>query len=237
MEKEKYAIQKVSIVIPAKNEEENLALVLHDLKNTVKDIKKDIEIIVVNDHSNDHTDQIAVQNGAKVVNNYGRPGKGNALRIGFKESNGDVIVMMDADYSHRPEDLPLFLDRIEKGAGLVIGSRIWGGSDEYTRVRALGNVFFTAIFGFIFHVYLSDLLNGYKAFRREIFDAFVYTSSDFEIEIELAVNTLRRRYRIAEVPSHERTRAGGRAKSSVVIHGTKFLSKIISESFKYYFEK
>ena len=234
---ERYKIKKVSIVIPAQNEDKNLGLVLDELKTALSGIKIDFEIIVVNDHSRDRTEQIAKEKKVIVINNYGRPGKGNALRLGFKNSGGDVIVMMDADYSHRPEDLPLFLDGIEKGAGLVIGSRIWGGSEEYTRVRAFGNIFFTAIFGFIFHRYLSDLLNGYKAFRREIFDNYKYNSSTFEIEIELAVNTLRSGHTIMEVPSHERKRAGGEVKSNVAVHGTKFLLKMISEGFKFYAER
>lgn len=237
-EEKKYDIKKVSIVIPAKDEEANLGNVLEDLKRAIQgDNKRDFEIIVVNDGSKDCTKAIALEKGVKVINNKGRHGKGNALRLGFKESTGDILVMMDADYSHRPEDLPLFLDRIEQGVGLVIGSRIWGGSEEYTRTRALGNMMLTTVFGLIFHRYLSDLLNGYKVFRREIFDNFEYNSSTFEIEIELAVNTLRLGYSIMEVPSHERERAGGKAKSNVVIHGTKFLLKIISEGIKFYCSK
>ena len=232
--KERYKIEKVSVIIPAKDEEKTLDLVLKEFGEAVQKIEKDIEIIVVDDHSKDKTKEIALENGVKLISNNGQSGKGNALRLGFKESTGDVIVMLDADYSHRPKDLPLFLEGIEKGAGLVIGSRIWGGSDEYTRIRASGNFLLTAVFGLIFDEYLSDVLNGYKAFRREIFDDYTYKSSTFEIEIELAVNTLRSGYKILEVPSHERERAGGKMKSSVIRHGTKFLLKILEEGFKYH---
>lgn len=230
----KYKIRKISVVIPANDEDKNLGLVLLDLQRTLRTMERDFEILVVDDHSQDHTAQIAIARGARLVSNTGRRGKGNALRLGFKESTGDIIVMMDADYSHIPQDLPLFLAAIEKGGGLVIGSRIWGGSDEYTRIRAMGNIILTAIFGFIFNKYLSDVLNGYKVFRREIFDNYSYSSSSFEIEIELAVNTLRCGYEIMEVPSHERARAGGNPKSRVVIHGTKFLLKMISEGIKFH---
>ncbi|MBU1854041.1 MAG: glycosyltransferase family 2 protein [Candidatus Omnitrophica bacterium] len=236
-EEKKYNIGKVSIVIPAKDEEANLGKVLDNLNRTLLEDKRDCEIIVVNDNSKDRTKEIALGKDIRVIDNKGRSGKGNALRLGFKESTGDVLVMMDADYSHRPEDLPLFLDRIEQGVGLVIGSRIWGGSEEYTRVRALGNMVLTTIFGLVFHRYLSDVLNGYKVFRRDIFDNFKYSSSTFEIEIELAVNTIRCGYKIMEVPSHERERAGGKAKSRVVLHGTKFLLKIITEGIKFHCSK
>lgn len=232
--KERYKIKKVSIVIPAKDEEKSLGFVLDEFKEAFQKIDRAFELIVVDDHSKDQTAQIALEKGAKVIANNRWPGKGKALCVGFKESTGDVIVMLDADCSHRPKDISLFLEGIERGAGLVIGSRIWGGSDEYTKVRATGNFLLTAIFGLIFDEYLSDVLNGYKAFRREIFDNFTYNSSAFEIEIELAVNTLRCGYKILEVPSHERTRAGGKAKSSVIRHGTKFLLKILSEGFKFH---
>jgi hypothetical protein len=72
-------------------------------------------------------------------------------------------------------------------------------------------------------------LNGYKAFRRDVFDDFNYTSSMFEIEIELIANTLRKGYRVVEVLSHERARAGGEAKSRVIRHGTRFFWRIFTE--------
>jgi len=76
---------------------------------------------------------------------------------------------------------------------------------------------------------LSDALNGYKLFRRDVFTDFVYTSRMFEIEIEIIANTLRKGYRVVEVISHERARAGGEMKSRVVRHGTRFLARIIWE--------
>jgi len=232
---DRYDIKKLSVVIPAKDEEGNLGLVLDELKEASENIRMPFEVIVVDDNSQDSTEQIALEKGAVVVKNSGRPGKGNALRLGFSKSTGDVIVMLDADYSHRPKDIPLFIEAIEKGAGLVIGSRIWGGSDEYTKIRATGNFMLTAIFGLIFDEYLSDVLNGFKAFRRGIFDNFSYSASAFEIEIELVANTLRSGCKILEVPSHERSRKEGRMKSNAIIHGTRFLWKILTEGFKFHF--
>jgi hypothetical protein len=137
--------------------------------------------------------------------------------------------MMDGDYSHRAEDLGVFLDALKPGVCLVVGSRIFGGSEEYTRVRAFGNILLTYLFGFLHGRYLSDALNGYKAFRREVFTGFEYTSVEFEIEIELLVNAIRSGGRIVEIPSHERARASGRSKSKVVRHGTRFLMRMIYE--------
>jgi glycosyltransferase involved in cell wall biosynthesis len=220
----------VSIVIPARNEEETIGLVLDDVnKTTVQMPDRTVEVIVVDDKSTDRTGEIAVQRGARVVRNTGPSGKGCALRLGFENATGDVIVMMDADGSHRAEDIPVLLGAMKEGVGMVIGSRIFGGSDEYTPVRALGNVFFTLIVGLLFGRFLSDALNGFKAFRRDVFQGFRYTSKNFEIEIELLVNALRRGYQVVEISSHERARQGGEAKSRVIQHGTGFLLRCLRE--------
>lgn len=222
--------KKVSIVIPAMNEAENLPVVLKSANTLIEKEKGyDFEVIVVDDHSVDGTSEVAKMDGAKVFRNEYRTGKGNALRYGFERTTGDYIVMLDADCSHNPLDIPKFLEKLEEGAGLVIGSRIYGGSDEYTRIRAFGNIMLTLIFGVFHGRYLSDALNGFKAFRNDVFKDFKYTSSSFEIEIELLVNALRKGYPIIEVPSHEDARRAGEAKSKVIKHGTKFLLRIIKE--------
>lgn len=226
-------MKTLSIVIPARNEQETLPLVLADLNETIPSLGGyEVEVICVDDHSTDRTAEIAQSFGARLIRNSGKSGKGMALRAGFAAAGGDLIGMMDADYSHRPEDLPAFLDALRDRVGLVIGSRVFGGSEEYTHVRALGNVFLSTSLGLCTGRYLSDALNGFKVFRREIFTDFIYTSRTFEIEIEIIANALRRGYRIVEVSSHERERAGGEAKSKVIRHGTRFLMRILWEGYK-----
>jgi glycosyltransferase involved in cell wall biosynthesis len=224
---------KLSVIIPAKDEETTLGRVLEDLNKTIPMLHGyEVEVICVDDRSRDRTAAIARELGARVVENKRKSGKGHALCTGFEAAAGDLMMMMDADYSHRPEDMPEFLNAMREGVGLVIGSRVFGGSEEYNHVRALGNVFLSASLGLCTGRYLSDALNGYKLFRREIFTDFRYTSRMFEIEIEIIANTLRKGYRVVEVISHERARAGGEMKSRVVRHGTRFLARILWEGFK-----
>ena len=221
---------KLSIVIPAKNEEMNLDRVLDDVNRTLAELPDyPTEVIVVDDKSNDRTGEVSSSHGARVIRNTGASGKGRALRLGFENSSGEIILMMDADYSHRAEDIPKFLEALKDDIGLVIGSRVYGGSDEYTPIRALGNVFLTYAVGLFLGRYLSDALNGFKAFRRDVFDDFHFTSNHFEIEIELLANTLRKGYRVVEISSHERARAGGEAKSRVIRHGTRFFWRVFTE--------
>jgi glycosyltransferase involved in cell wall biosynthesis len=222
----------LSVVIPARNEAANMARVLEDLNATIASLRgHKVEVIVVDDGSTDDTASIAASMGALVIRNTSRRhGKGVALRLGFDAASGDLLAMMDADYSHRAEELPRFLDALQDSSvGLVIGSSVIGGSEEYTHIRALGNVFLSATLGLCTGRYLSDALNGFKVFRRSIYREFPFNAPNFEIEIEIIANTLRSGYRIIEVLSHERARAGGEAKSRVVRHGTRFLLRILFE--------
>lgn len=226
-------MNKISVIIPAQNEEETLGDVLDDMNQMIAQMPNyDVEVICVDDHSTDATANIARSFGAKVVENKRKPGKGMALRAGFEAAEGETLVMLDADYSHRAEELPRMLDALNEGVGLVIGSRVVGGSEEYTHVRALGNVFLSATLGLCTRRYLSDALNGFKVFRRDVFTDFDYTSKAFEIEIEIIANTLRKGYRVVEVSSNERARAGGEMKSRVVRHGTRFLLRILWEGLR-----
>jgi len=223
-------MKKISIIIPARNEEVTLPMVLRDLNDALAKYREaEVEVICVDDHSTDSTAKVARSFGAKVVENKRKGGKGMALRAGFEAATGDILVMMDAGYSHRAEDLPAVVAALRDDVGLVIASRAVGGSEEYNHIRALGNIFLSATLGLCTGRYLSDALNGFKVFRREVFTDFRYTSKAFEIEIELIANAMRKGYRIAEVSSHERGRAGGEMKSRVIRHGTRFLMRILWE--------
>lgn len=221
-----------SVVIPTYFEEQTIGIVLDE----VGALKKDhhFEVIVVDDHSRDKTRDIARRKGARVLINPGRKGKGASLLYGFSRSRGKYLVMMDADGSHRAADIPKLLEVLEKKpkVGLVIASRIMGGSDEYTPIKALGNVFLTYFTGLFLKRYLSDAINGFKAFRREIFESSEFDSYSFDLEIELVANTLRRGYRIEEVASHERARLAGEAKAKIIKHGSQFFLRIFKEYLK-----
>ena len=223
----------LSIVIPARNEEESLPGVLEEIKIFLDTTPYRTEVIVVNDHSKDRTMAVVRQYPfVRVVDNLYEPGKGHALRSGFESAHGQYIAMMDADFSHNAADLAYMIEEVRRHRGLVVGSRITGGSQEYTRVRAFGNIILTWFFGFVHGRYLSDALNGFKIFHRDIYREFLYTSQHFEIEIELLVNALRLGRPVTEYPSRERSRSGGKLKSSVVKHGTLFMTRIIHEKFR-----
>lgn len=224
----------VSIVIPTREEAANITLVLDELGAAMSASPYAYEVIIVDEHSKDKTDEIAARYPfVKVIYNTNGPGKGAALRCGFDIARGQYMVMMDADYSHDANDLPAMIETAKRTNGLVVGSRIYGGSAEYTPVRAFGNIMLTYLFGVCHGRFLSDALNGFKAFQRDIYDHFEYTSKAFEIEIELLANALRMGRTITEIPSHERARFGGVPKSSVIRHGTRFAWRILAERYRH----
>jgi glycosyltransferase involved in cell wall biosynthesis len=225
----------VSIVIPARNEEESLGKVLDEVSSVIGEIENyKFEVIVVDNNSTDRTYTIGAEKGVKVLKET-RPGKGMALLKGFNEAKGDIIIMMDADYSHSAREFPVFLKKIEDGCGLVIGSRQLGKSDEYNFTRRFGNLFLTRSFRIFFGYFLTDALNGFKAFRKDVVKKHECVSKDFEIEIELIYYALKERMVVGEVKSHERARFGGKMKSSALIHGPKFLAAILKYGARYRF--
>ncbi len=223
----------VSVIIPARNEEESLAKVLDEVFAEIQNLREySFEVIVIDNNSTDLTNDIGTQKGARVVTEK-RPGKGMALAKGFEAAAGEIIIMLDADFSHSATEFQSFLQKIESGYGLVVGSRQLGKSDEYTLTRKFGNLFLTKCFRIFFGYYLTDALNGFKAFRKDVVKKHLCSSKDFEIEIELIYYALKENLAVGEIESHERERSGGKMKSHALIHGPKFLAAILKYGIKH----
>ena len=229
-------IPDVSVVIPVYNEEGTIVSVLQKVVQATSSASRTYEVIVVNDHSKDKTCEIVQRfvdsHSICLIHSQNHQGKGGALRAGFDIARGKTIVMMDGDGSHQAADIPKLVEEQIKTNGFVIASRIYGGSEEFSRLRATGNLFLTWMFGMLHGRYLSDALNGFKAFSADIYKQFTYSSNGYEIEIELLANTLRLGLQITEVPSLELRRQGSEVKSRIVKDGFKFLWRIVFEKFR-----
>ncbi|MEU6174168.1 glycosyltransferase family 2 protein [Streptantibioticus parmotrematis] len=216
----------VSLVIPAHNEARNVPWVFNQIPSCVD------EVILVDGGSDDATVRMAAHclPTVRSIQQDG-PGKGAALRTGFRAATGEYVVMMDADGSMWPGEIPHYLHFLDNGYDFVKGSRFiaGGGSLDLTRVRSLGNQLLLTVVNRVYHATLTDLCYGFCAFRRSFLDELDPRSAGFEIEAELIAHALRSGLRVAEVPSLELPRRSGRSHLHAVSDGRRVLRTLIAE--------
>jgi glycosyltransferase involved in cell wall biosynthesis len=216
---------KVSIVIPTLNEEQNLQKVL-------RSIPKDIyEVIIVDGHSKDKTVEIAKKFGAKVV--FDDKGKGSALRKGMKAAVGDIVIMMDADCSHKSSEIGLLTEGIKAGFDVCMGSRFiqGGGTEDMSWYREIGNKFFVFLVNLIWRMNYSDLCYGYRSFRKSCINKLDLKEDGFGIETEISIKAAKKKLRILEVPSYEKARDSGEGRLRTFNDGWQIFKTIICEMF------
>ncbi len=217
---------RVSVVIPALNEEQNLPHVLPYLPDWVD------EVILVDGGSHDNTIEVAKQlwPGIIVVHQT-RRGKGNALKEGFAAATGDIIVMMDADGSTNPSEIPAFVALLTAGADYVKGSRFMqgGGSEDITKLRKMGNTALLLLVRLVFRCQYSDLCYGYNAFWSYHLPLLMTEADGFEIETALNLKALTSGLNVAEVPSYEAKRIHGDSHLRAVPDGMRVLKTILKE--------
>ena len=218
----------ISVVIPTLNEAANLPHVLTRLPAWVD------EVILVDGHSTDDTVAVAraIFPDVRVVLQDGR-GKGNALSCGFAAAHCDIIVMLDADGSTDPAEIPRFVEALLAGNDYAKGSRFapGGSSSDITAVRQLGNRALVALVNLLFRTRFSDLCYGYNAFWRHCLAHMQVNCDGFEVETLINVRVARAGLRIAEVPSVEHERLFGESKLNAVRDGLRVLRTIITERF------
>jgi len=203
-----------TIVIPARNEEEDIADVIKGCLAISPDI------YIVDGHSTDRTREIAASLGAKILFDRGR-GKGDAIRFAIENINTDILVFIDADGSHDPNDIPKLVAPIIEGrADIVVGSRFMGGSDELHGdwnkfFRMVGSGLITQSLNWRFHVGLSESQNGFRAVRRDVALKLNLKEDITTIEQEMTIKALKGGYKIFEVPAHEYARRHGESKISL----------------------
>lgn len=215
---------KVSVVLPTLNEVGAIKSVLDDMPADVVD-----EILVVDGHSTDGTPELVKKLGYEVIVQEGR-GCGDAFTTGVKHATGDVIILMDADGSHNPADIPKLLKCIDEGADAAFGSRYMpgSGSDDDTIIRYIGNKLFTFLLNKVQGVELTDGLFLYVAAKREVFEAIEMKSANFEYCVEFPIKVHKAGFRIAQVPCFEPKRLAGRSKVNAFYHGLRILWVILT---------
>lgn len=225
-----YKGKRVSVIIPALNEELSLPRVIDDLPENIPD-----EIIVVDNGSTDNTASVAEEAGARVLKEYIR-GYGAACQKGISSAqNPDIIVVLDGDYSDYPDRIAILLDPImEQDFDMVLGSRTLGKAEK-------GSMTFTQIFGNRFAACLIAKLTGFKytdmgpfrAIKTEKLKGLKMSDKNYGWNVEMQIKAVKQGLKIKEVPIDYRNRIG-RSKISGTISGViKAGIKIIYSVFKY----
>ena len=194
---------KLSVVIPVYNELSSIGRIVQRVKDSPI---QDIEIIVVDDASTDGTRE-KLQNEIeplvdKVIYHRKNRGKGAALRSGFKEITGDVVVVQDADLEYDPDEYPLLMDPIHSGkADAVYGSRFAGGGPHRVLYfwHMVGNRFLTLLSNMLTNLNLTDMETCYKMFRREVIQSIEIKEERFGFEPEITAKIARNGCRIYEI--------------------------------------
>ncbi len=218
---------KVSVVVPAMNEAGNIGRVLSELPTDLH------EVILVDGNSRDETIEEArrAYPDIRVVTQIGR-GKGDALRSGFAEVTGNLVVMLDADGSADPAEIPRFVAALEQGADFAKGSRFipGGGSSDITPLRRAGNSVLSLTVNVLHRTSFTDLCYGYNAFWTRCLPYISLDVPGFEVETLINLRIAAAGMKITEVPSHEADRISGQSNLNTFRDGFRVLRTIIRET-------
>lgn len=194
---------KLSVVMPVYNE-------VHTLKEVVMAVlatERVHEFLIIDDGSTDGTRELysEIQNlddSIRIILQAKNQGKGKALRTGFDNATGDIVIVQDADLEYDPRDYAAILQPIEEGkAEVVYGSRFRGGPTKTMFfLNMIGNKFITLTANILYNTILTDVETCYKAFKREVIQSIPLRSNGFDFEAEVTAKVLKRGYRIWEVP-------------------------------------
>jgi glycosyltransferase involved in cell wall biosynthesis len=222
----------VGVVIPALNEEKNIGDVLCRLNSIGFS-----NVLVIDGLSKDGTLKVAAENGAKIVLQDGR-GKGQAIRQVLSNDylNADALVLMDADGSMDPNEVPRYVEALHNGADVAKGSRFMAGGYTYdmTPFRRFGNDIITGLVNLLFSAEYTDICYGFVALNKKAIQklASVLESNNFEIETELFIKAKRMGLNVVEVPSVEYMRKNGQSNLNACRDGFRISKTIFKSTFK-----
>lgn len=198
---------KISVVLPAKNEEAAIGRTVAAVVVVISKISPEWEVIVVDDGSHDASSRIAQQAGANVIAHLYSKGNGAAIKTGARAASGDVIVFMDADGQHNPDDIPRLIRRIAEGADMVVGARQKGS--QASLGRGMANKFYNQLASWMTGHKVDDLTSGFRAVRAGRFREFLYLlPNGFSYPTTCTMAFFRAGYSVAYVPIHASKRVG-----------------------------
>ena len=215
-------IDSLSIVIPARNE----AAGLRDMLPRLQAFMKDAEILVVNDGSNDDTLAVCAALKVRVITHPYSKGNGAAIKTGVRAAKGNILILMDADGQHSPENIPRLLERFHQGFDMVVGARQTGS--QAGMHRAVANDVFSRFASWMVMQPIADLTSGFRVVRADRFRQFLYLlPNGFSYPTTITMSFFRAGYSVAYVPIHSPPRHSGTSHIHPLHDGIRFLLIII----------
>ncbi|MCD4716491.1 MAG: glycosyltransferase family 2 protein [Desulfobacterales bacterium] len=207
---------EVSIIIPVYNEAQTIG----DIVGKTRSLYPDFEIIVINDGSTDDTGQVAKDAGAIVYTHPNNIGNGAAIKSGIRIASGDILVFMDGDGQHEPEEIKKFIEEFPDN-DMVVGARPKGHQASWG--RAVGNRIFNWLASYVAKFSVQDLTSGFRAIKSEIAHNLLYLlPNTYSYPTTLTLGVLRSGKSLKYIPINTRKRNMGKSKIKIFRDGLKF---------------
>jgi len=212
---------KISIIIPAHNEAENIGTLVREIRS----LYPEAEVIVVNDGSTDETAKAAHEAGAEVYSHPYNIGNGAAIKSGIRAASGDILVFMDADGQHKPEDVARLLELFPE-FDMVVGARSFSGQASFG--RAIGNKVYNWLGSYVAKFPIHDLTSGFRAVKADIAQGFLYLlPNTYSYPTTLTLGVLRSGRSLKYIPIQARSRKRGTSGIKLFRDGVRFFMIII----------
>lgn len=225
-------MKEVNVIFPALNEEQTIGKVIEEVP--VADLARKgyrVQIIVVDNGSNDRTGEIASSKGARVIVEP-RRGKGRAIRTAFESISGDFVFMLDADFTYPATSIPSMLELLERDYDVVLGSRLKGKMERgaMRTLNLVGNRLLALMANLLYGTKISDLCTGCWGLKRDVIKTMKLDATGFELEANMFIEIAKQGYRIGEVPIQYRKRKTP-SKLSSIQAGYRIGRTLISKRF------
>jgi len=212
---------KISVIIPAYNE----ASTIGDIVSRIRTLYPDFEIIVVNDGSADETATSARSAGADVYSHPYNIGNGAAIKSGIRAASGDILVFMDADFQHNPEDIETMLNYFPD-YDMVVGAR--SNKDQTSLERAIGNKIYNWLASYVAKFKVQDLTSGFRAIKSDIAKQFLYLlPNSYSYPATLTLGALRTGRALKYIPITVKVRKAGKSNINILKDGVRFFMIIV----------
>ena len=213
-------LPETSIIIPVFNEADSIQSVIEGIQKTFNDINANYEVIVVDDGSDDETIEVAKKTTAKIISHPYNIGNGAAIKTGIRNATGEILVMLDGDGQHAPEDIPKLLEKIGP-YDMVVGSR---SRDSKTSIhRDIANSLYNQLATYVCGRKIEDLTSGFRAVKANMAREFIpLLPNTFSYPTTITLAVVRSGYRLAYTPITTE-KGSGKSKIKLLKDGTRFL--------------